>query len=304
MKINSYHPFRSSKAREQFLSSYDTLAKKWPVPSETIVIKTSYGTTFVRISGPVDGLPIVLLHGHLENSLNWLPNIEELSQDYRTYAIDTISDPGRSIYTKLLKSSEDFTNWLDEVFDGLGLEQGINLIGLSYGGWLTSQYALRFPHRLGKIILIVPGGIAPFSLRFLLFAILLGMFQFKIKFLFKQLTRWLFFDFLEKDIKNETKFNEWFNFLYLGMQSHKSPPMVFATSLSDEDIQKLTMPTLILVGENEVVYSVKKMLERIQKLEHNIKINVIKNAGHDLTFSQPQSVNLAILDFLKHDKSH
>ena len=302
MEINSYHPFRSPEAKEKFLSNYDARAERWPVPSETATIETSYGQTFVRMSGPVEGSPIVLLHGHSENSLNWLPNIEDLSKSYRTYAIDTISDPGRSVYTKLMKSSDDFTNWLDELFDGLGLDRGINLIGLSYGGWLTSQYALRFPKRLDKIVLMAPGGIAPFSLRFIIFAMFLSIFRFRIKLLFKRFTRSMFDDFVEINEKGEQKFDEWFDFLYLGLRSHKPQPTVFTKVLTDEELNKLQMPTLFLVGENEIIYSARKAVERVQKAAPNIQTSVIKNAGHDLPFAQPEKVNHAILDFLQDSK--
>ena len=101
MKDSTYHPFRTAEAKEQFLAAYDARAKQWPIPSETTIINTSYGQTFVRISGLANNPPMVLLHGHSENSLNWLPNIEDLSQAYRTYAIDIISDPGRSVYRKI-----------------------------------------------------------------------------------------------------------------------------------------------------------------------------------------------------------
>jgi len=299
MKIDSYHPFQSPEAKKTFLSSYDSRAKQWPIPSETTIIHTTFGSTFVRISGPVNGAPMILLHGHSENGLNWLPNIKDLSQDYRTYAIDIISDPGRSVYTKIMKSADDYTSWLDELFDGLGLEQNINLIGLSYGGWLVSKYALKFPQRLNKIVLIAPGGIAPFPLKFIAFALFLSLFQFRSEFLFKRLTRWMFKDFLATHEAGEEKFDDWFGFIYLGIRSYKPQPIVFAKVLSKEELQKLTIPTLFLTGENEIVYSVPRTINRLQTLVPDIEIKVFKDAGHDLPLAQPKQVNLAILDFLK-----
>ncbi|GAH54730.1 unnamed protein product, partial [marine sediment metagenome] len=69
--------------------------------------------------------------------MQWLPNIEALSEYYRTYAVDNIYDYGRSVYTRTIKSPDDFVNWLDELFSILELGDNINLMGLSYGGWLT-----------------------------------------------------------------------------------------------------------------------------------------------------------------------
>ena len=245
----------------------------------------------------LNGSPLVLLHGHSENGLNWLPNIEDLSQDYRTYAIDIISDPGRSIYTKTIKSADDYTTWLDQLFDGLGLEGQINLIGLSYGGWLTSQYALRFPLRLNKIVLMAPVGIGPHSLKFLIPAIPLGLLRNKT--LFKWLTHWMFEDFIRLNENGEDSFNDWFEFIYLGMKSHKPQSLVFANVLTDAELKHLPKQTLFLTGENEIVYSVPNTLKRLREVVPDIEIKVIKNAGHDLPFAQPQQTNRAILDFLK-----
>src|SRR5512136_742750 len=100
MEMSPYHPFRSAKAKEQYLSLYDMRAKKWPVPSETRTVDTSYGQTFIWISGPSEAQPLILLHGGSGNSLQWIPNIKALSEFFKTYAVDNIYDYGRSVYTR------------------------------------------------------------------------------------------------------------------------------------------------------------------------------------------------------------
>jgi pimeloyl-ACP methyl ester carboxylesterase len=92
IEMTAYHPFRSATAKEQYFKLYDMRAKKWPVDSETRLEDTSYGQTFVRMSGPVGAPPLALLHGAGGNSLQWMPNIEALSKSYRVYAVDNIYD--------------------------------------------------------------------------------------------------------------------------------------------------------------------------------------------------------------------
>jgi len=131
--INEYHPFRSEAAKKEYLEYYDTKSKEWPIESEERMVSTLYGQTFVRISGPKNAPPIVLLPGGGTSSLMWKNNIVALSKNYRTYALDDIYDWGRSIYTKRMGCPEYITKWLDELFTALELEDSINLIGASYG---------------------------------------------------------------------------------------------------------------------------------------------------------------------------
>ncbi len=155
-QITPYHPFRSAKAKQRYIQYYESAAKKWPVESETRMVATAYGETYVRISGPVDAPPLVLLHGANATSLSWIPNIRALSGEYRTYAVDNIYDFGLSVFTKKFKKPDDFIRWMDELFTALDLGDRIKLVGLSYGGWLTSRYALRYPERVDKIVLLAP----------------------------------------------------------------------------------------------------------------------------------------------------
>lgn len=75
-----YHPFRSAAAKDEYLAYYDEQARRWPVASESQLVGTSFGQTFVRVSGPEERPPLVLLPGDSENSLAWIPVIEALRQ--------------------------------------------------------------------------------------------------------------------------------------------------------------------------------------------------------------------------------
>jgi pimeloyl-ACP methyl ester carboxylesterase len=90
------------------LAYCDSLAAKaWPVASEERFAPTSYGQTFVRISGPAGAPRLVLLPGAVATSLIWAPNIQALSEAYRTFAVDQIGDVGRSTCTKPVRCVKD-----------------------------------------------------------------------------------------------------------------------------------------------------------------------------------------------------
>lgn len=297
MEMSAYHPFRSPKAKEQYLKLYDMRAKKWPVVSEPRTVDTFYGQTFVRISGPDGALPLVLLHGAGGNSLQWVSNIEALSEYYRTYAVDGIYDHGRSVYTRSIKSPDDFVNWLDELFSALDLGDNINLMGLSYGGWLTSQYALHFPDRLNKIVLLAPAGtVLPLRLEWMIRAILCLV---PHRYFTKSFMFWLLEDVAQKDEASRIMIEEEVDIAFMAIRCFKQKRSVNPTVLEDKELQSIEVPTLYLVGENEKIYSAQKAIQRLNKVAPHIKAEIIPNAGHDLTIVQAEMVNKKVLEFLK-----
>lgn len=296
-EMTPYHPFRSAKAKLRYIQYYESKAKKWPVESETRMIATAYGETYVRISGPLDGPPLVLMHGANATSLSWIPNIESLSGSYRTYAVDNIYDFGLSVFTKKFKKPDDFILWMNELFTALDLGDRINLMGLSYGGWLTSQYALRHPERVAKIALLAPAAtVLPLGPGFLKSALLSIL---PHRYFLKKGIQVILWDLWNMKEGGQTYAEEWLDQLDLGLRSFKPKMLVSPTVLTDEEWQSLKMPVLFLVGENEKIYPPQKAIDRLNKVAPRIKTTLIAGAGHDLTAVRADLVNQKILDFLE-----
>lgn len=289
----SYHPFKSKEAKEKYLAYYDEHAKQWPIVSKTKQVETSFGQTFVRMSGPENGQPLVLIPGDTENSLAWIPQIAALSVNYRTYALDNIYDNGRSIYTRPMKKPNDYVEWLNELFSALELSK-INLMGFSYGGWQASLYALSFPQHLNKLILVAPIGISP-----RLEVIVRGIIQhyIPIRFIVKRYLYWYNAD----SIKNEASrkvIDQMVDELLLSNKCFKRRGFVNPTVLTDQDWQSLKVPTLFLVGENEVTYSAEKAIRYLNNVAPKVKTLITLDAGHDLAIVKTKWVNNEVLKFL------
>jgi pimeloyl-ACP methyl ester carboxylesterase len=158
MNTAEYYPYRSAAARDLCLRYLDGLAARlWPIVSEERMVPTPFGATFVRLSGPPAAPALVLLHGAAATSLMWAPNIEALSTEYRTIAVDQVGEFGKSVCARPVQTFQDLTTWLDELIGALQARQRVSLVGMSYGGALAAQYALHFPKRLGKVVLLAPG---------------------------------------------------------------------------------------------------------------------------------------------------
>jgi len=300
MDISEWHPFRTAKAKEEYLKLYAQEANIWPIASETRMVNTSWGQTFVRISGPVDGPPLVLLHGASATSLMWAPNVKALSAGHRTYAPDNIYDLGLSVFTRKIKTPDDFVSWLDELFDALQLGDHINLVGQSYGGWIAGQYLIRHPDRLEKVALLAPAmTIVPFQFGFLKHG-LLGALPFRR--FSRSMMFWLLGDLARKDEASRRLVEDYADHIYLSQRYFKPKSLVRPTLLKDEELKSIKVPTLFMVGENEKIFSPGKALARLKSVAPQIKTELIPGAGHDLTLAQAELVNNKILEFLRERK--
>jgi pimeloyl-ACP methyl ester carboxylesterase len=298
MAIPVYYPYRSESAKQVCLQYLDSLAaRQWPVASEERVVPTRYGGTFVRISGPAEAPPLVLLHGAASTSLMWAPNIKPLSAEYRTFAVDQVGEFGRSFCTTPVRCLADLMTWLNELFDGLELRSGVNLMGISYGGALTAQYALRFPERLNRAVLLAPGMTVlrvtnEFILRTAL--TLLSSRRFLPPFL-----RWIFPVMTRNDPRwvNDIIEQSFLNFRNLQPRKIIVPPV-----LSDAEWRSLRVPVLFLVGEHERIYSPETAVQRLRRVAPQVRAEIVPGAGHDLTVAQADLVNQKILEYLKQER--
>jgi len=300
MDITAWHPFRTAKAKEAYLKLYAQQAAMWPVAYETRMVKTSWGETFVRVSGPADGPPLVLLHGASATSLMWAPNIGALSAVYRTYAPDNIYDFGLSVFTKRLKTPGDFVDWLDGLFNALQLDDHINLAGQSYGGWIAGQYLIRHPERLEKVAMLAPAmTIEPFQFGFLTHG-LLGVFPFRR--FSRSMMLWLLGDLAGKNEAGRKLLEDYADHVYLSQRYFKPKSLVRPTLLTDKELKSIKVPTLFMVGENEKIFSAGKALARLKSVAPQIRTELIPGAGHDLTLVQAGLVNSKMLEFLAEQK--
>ncbi|MBN1995734.1 MAG: alpha/beta hydrolase [Anaerolineae bacterium] len=300
MKPSADHPFRSTEAKAEYLARYDAAAKAWPIPSEGKMADTAYGQTFVRVSGPVGAPPLVLLPGAGSCSLQWIPNIAALSGRYRTYAVDSLINTGcvgRSVYTRAITGPADVGQWLDELFNGLGLADNVNLLGASYGGWPAGRYALHAPGRLSKIIWVAPAGtVLPFRAGYLLRSIFLNLSPRRNTYI--RFFKWCFKDLAQKDMQMLEAIADEFLLSARCFEPVNPRQLPALTPLTDEEWQRINAPALFLVGENEVLYSAQKAVQRLNKVAPHIQTDIIANAGHDLLLVQTELVNQKITAFL------
>jgi len=137
---------------------YEQELRAWPVAAEHLRLPTRQGETFVLASGPADAPPVLLLHGSGANATMWQQDAAAWARDFRTYAVDLVGEPGLSAPSRPPLDSGAYALWLEEVMEGLGLTRAA-VVGISLGGWVALDFAVRRPERVSALALLCPGGV-------------------------------------------------------------------------------------------------------------------------------------------------
>ncbi|MGN0570638.1 MAG: alpha/beta fold hydrolase [Candidatus Fimenecus sp.] len=213
------------------------------------------------------GEPLVLLHGN-GSSLNYFQNqIETFSKFYRVFAVDTRghgqSPRGTAPFT-IRQFSEDLRDFLDEH----DLKK-VYLLGFSDGGNIALTFALRYPEYIEKLIVnganLDTKGVKP-------------QYQIPIEIGYR----------LTKLFANRSE------------AAHRKCEllglMVNEPNIRLEQLRTLTMPTLVLVGTNDMIKDAHS--RAIAAALPNAEF-VVLQGGHGIAKDVPEEYNRAVLDFLE-----
>ena len=112
-----------------------------------------------RLSGPEGAPIIVLVHGFSTPSFIFEQNAAALREaGFRVLQFDHLGR-GWSDRPKA-KYDADFYDWeLVSLLDRLGIDKPAGLVGLSMGGPIVAEFAVRHPERVQRVFLFVPAGL-------------------------------------------------------------------------------------------------------------------------------------------------
>jgi len=106
------------------------------------------GRPTVIMSGGT-GAPFLYLHSALGESVMWLPFYQAWAKRYRVL-VPTHPGFGQSGGFDRIDTVEDMAFHYVELLDALGLDEVI-LGGVSLGGWIAAEIAVRWPERVKKL---------------------------------------------------------------------------------------------------------------------------------------------------------
>lgn len=278
--MNTAAIYKSPAGKSEIMALYDAVLARWPVAHETFQLPTRHGDTFLIASGEKSAPPLLLLHGAASNAVSWVGDILAYSQHFRAYAVDLPGEPGKSAENRPAWDGPGFTEWLEDVLDGLKIQKTA-LLGLSQGGWTALRFATARPERVTRLVLLAPAGVMPARPSFILKAVLLSLFG-----------RWGAERINRIVLGKDPMHPEAVKFMN-AILTHFKTRMGKEYLFSDDELKRLKMPTLLIGGTEDALIPMERVVPRMQKFVPQLKPVLIPDMGHAL-------VNLSgqILPFL------
>ena len=202
----------------------------------------------------------ILIHGLGHKAASWDKVISYMNNDKDILCpnLSTILNGKEASYDNLYSSFEAYCNEIDGKID---------LCGLSLGGILTLNYAIDYPDKVEKLILIG----TPYKVPKILFSIQNIIFRFLPKSMFENMA------FGKKDT------------FILGNSMRK---LDFSNK-----VKEITCSTLIICGQKDSAN-----IKSAYYLSENIKnatLKIIENTGHIVNEENPKELSKLIMGFWK-----
>jgi pimeloyl-ACP methyl ester carboxylesterase len=264
--------YKSIEGERLVLERYRAFLKRWPVPNQQVHVPTSQGETFVIISGPEDAPALLLLHGGVMNSAMWMGEVTTFARFFRVYCIDMIGEAGLSAPVRPALASDTYAVWLDDVLNHLAVARAA-ILGISLGGWLALDYAIRRPEKVERVAVLCPGGIGRQKVGIVFATLLSRMFGEWGK-------RRLMERILGRAPANPSPtLKAFLDFAELIRKNFK-PRMVKLPVFPDKALRDLNKPVLAIVGARDVLLDSAQTKRRLEALVNGARVVYLPEAGH------------------------
>jgi pimeloyl-ACP methyl ester carboxylesterase len=139
---------------------------------------------------------------------------------------------------------------------------------MSQGGWVAVKFAATAPQQVTRLVLLAPAGVVNARTSFLLRALPLTLLG--------------------------RRGGEAINRIVIGKQAvhpdavafmnvimaHFKPRVGVLPNFSDDELRRLEMPTLLIVGAQDTLYAAESVAARLQRLAPQITVHVLEGVGH------------------------
>ena len=251
---------------------------------------------FVREAGPVDGPPLVLLHGWLyDGHATWHRVLPRLAMTHRVYAID-LRNHGKSDQIRDNFDIADAADDVARVMEVLGL--GVApVVGYSMGGMTAQELALRHPGRVTRLVLAATAAYPVPRSRFLsvpLFLVGRAVSRIDRTLLPRIAHRYLITTGV---IPNEHSAWLWQILLDRDIDLYYEAGFAILRFDASDRVSKIGVPTLCIIPTEDQLIPARQQYATAAAIP-GAKVAEVVGARHEAILSHPDDFAKAILDFV------
>lgn len=253
----------------------------------------------VREEGPDDAPVIILIHGFTHSLETWDGWAEALKSDYRVIRYDLLGHGLTGPDPKERYAPEERAAFIGDLMNALSLEKAV-IAGNSLGGLAAWRFAATNPARVEKLILISPGAFSlngvndtpadiPATMKAYLMTAPKAGVRASAEFIYAD-------DSKITEIRLKTMRD---------MIRREGNGAALIKSLEEftlpdptDDLKRVTAPTLILWGEDDVIIPIAQG-RRMESLMPNATLNVYRGVGHAAQEEAPIETVADAITFLK-----
>lgn len=263
--------WKNDAGRDRLEARYSRFAERIARPPAGRDVPTRFGSSHVLVAGAEAGPTIVCLHAMRTGAAHLLSEFGPLLERFRLVAPDLPGQSVRGLQVKLPLNDRSHADWLLDVLDALGLERP-HVLGVSWGGFVARQLASTAPDRVRSLALLVPAGLVNGS---------------TLSGLTKMAWPMIRYGFSPTDTNARrllaplltTPDEHWVRFMADSMQDMvfdmRIPPLA-----SDDDLRRLTMPTLVIGGDEDISFPGTPMVQRVRALVPRVDAEVLAGCKH------------------------
>jgi len=236
---------------------------------------------------------LVLLHGIGASAERWVPVFPGLSKKFEVIIPDIIGF-GYSDKPTVEYTMDFFVEFLDRFMKALYIKQA-TFIGSSFGGFLATEFAMKFPNQVKKLVLVSPAGTMRTSTQTLdeyIMAALYPTYENVAK-AFSHMT-------YNSEVVPESTIRDFINRMRLPNAKYA----FMSTLLGIRDspnlagrLSKINVPTLCIWGEHDqmIPFQYSAAYGDIP----GCTTKVMKGCGHTPPIENPEEFTKIVLDFLQ-----
>ena len=249
-----------------------------------------------------NGQPLTLLCGFGGDTSHWRYMLPGLAAHFKVILLD-IRGTGQSDKPEMDCTMYIYANDVFELLNTLGIEK-TNLLGVSFGGGLSMRFALEYPEKVMRLILVSTGAEPdPYINRIIENWMLVQ----------EKIGRWeqlrlaslhIFApDMFKCNPERIREIEEASMKIPASLEARKRQAKAAATGAVTLDmISAIFHPTCIICGREDIL-SRPALSEHIQQKIDGSRLFLIDGAGHGLIWEKPEEINQVIIDFLENVKT-